>query len=382
MHLDLAGILAAGLLTFASPCVLPLVPVYLALLGGASVRELRGGTRSRLITRTLAFAAGLTTVFVLLGLAASGLGQILVVHRRQLLLVAGVVMVGFGLHTLGMLRLPFADRESRPWLHRLNPGGGSLPAAYSFGAAFALGWTPCIGPVLGSVLTYTASAAASPVRAAMYLATYAAGMSLPLLAAAAFAPLVLRGLDRLRPHLRAFEVATGALLVAVGVLVATDHLMTLTPASAGEVRTSTSMAADGPGASCSEPTDGPVACSVAAGAGGSVSSEVPTLDVPAVVEVMSHHCPVCREMVPVVAEAERDCDARVMRAFIEEPAGAALVMTHGIRGVPTFLVLDDRGAEVGRLVGAQSVASVRGALQRVSPRLCVASRAGAGVVPD
>jgi cytochrome c-type biogenesis protein len=224
MTLDLPGVFAAGLLTFLSPCVLPLVPLYLALLAGASAREIRAGARQgRLVATAVAFALGLAAVFVALGLAATAASRALSERRPALLAVGGVAIALLGLKQMGVLRLPFADRERRPLLERLR-GGGSLGGAFAFGAAFALGWTPCVGPVLGAVLGYAASASSSPARGALLLGTYAAGLGAPLVAIAAMAPRALALLERVKPHLRKIELATGAVLVLFGALLATDRL--------------------------------------------------------------------------------------------------------------------------------------------------------------
>jgi cytochrome c-type biogenesis protein len=185
MSFDLPALFAAGLLTFLSPCVLPLVPLYLGFLAGASVAEVRRGSRARrLVVTAIAFSLGLGAVFVALGLAATAAGRYLGEHREALLRVSGVAIALFGVHQMGLLRLPFIQGERRPFLARLG-GGGSLASAFAFGAAFALGWTPCVGPVLGTALTYAASASASPARGALLLATYAAGLATPLIAVAA-----------------------------------------------------------------------------------------------------------------------------------------------------------------------------------------------------
>jgi cytochrome c-type biogenesis protein len=402
MSLDLAGIFAAGLLTFASPCILPLVPLYLGLLGGASAADLRRGAPPRLLARTAAFAAGLTAVFVALGLVSSAAGELLSAHRRTLLTLSGVVVVAFGLRFLGVLRLPLVDRERRPWLNRFGQGG-SLAAAFAFGGAFALGWTPCIGPVLGSVLTYTASAGASAARGALYLGVYAAGLALPLLATAAFAPFALRLLDRLKPHLRKLEVATGLLLVAAGALMASDRLMLLMPSLGPGPEPSARVAA---AATPASPAHAPPVVAGAAEAGEGVMCEAPggtgstcatpelgqaqgapllvpeaAIHGPAVVELMSRTCVICRAMAPVVAEAERGCPMKVVRTLVEEPAGAELARRHRVHGVPTFLVLDAHDAEVKRLVGEQPASEVRSALELVSPQLCRAAPPGAGGEP-
>lgn len=385
MTFDLAGLLAAGLLTFASPCILPLVPIYLGLLGGASVAELRGGARrARVVARAAAFALGLTTVFVALGLASAAVGRLLSEHRAGLLASSGALTIAFGLRFLGVLRLPFADRERRPWLGRIAPGG-SLVAAYAFGGAFALGWTPCVGPVLGSVLTYTASAGASGLRGALYLGVYAAGIALPLVGAAAFAPRVLRALDGLKPHLRKVEIATGLLLVGAGALLASDRLMALAPSTRSEPAAAVAAAALAPAApaeACAATADG-AACgaheeSWAAPSAAPVAARVRGA---AVVELASRSCPVCRAMAPVLEEAERDCATRVVRLLVEEPEGAALARRHGVRAVPTFLVLDGAGAEVRRLVGQQPVSAIREALRTVSPLLCGALPLDLGARP-
>ncbi len=377
MGFDISGIFVAGLLTFASPCILPLVPVYLGMLGQASSAELRGGPR--LVPRAASFALGLAVVFVALGLGASGLARLLSAHRPAIMAVAGAISAAFGLRFLGLLRLPILDRERRPWLRRVEPGR-SLAGAFLFGGAFALGWTPCVGPVLGAVLTYAASAAGSAPRAAAYLAAYAAGIGLPLVGAAAFAGASSRLLASLRPHLRKLEVATGFLLIAAGILFATDRLMLLMPRAATPAAIA---AASTPGPSRGSPSDrspglGESQCTTGPGSacatpdlGWAPSLGGPSpIRGPAVVEVASTNCPICRAMAPVVEQAERGCPVKVVQALVEEPAGADLARRFAIRGVPTFLVLDARGGEMRRLVGQQTAAAVREALELVSPRVC------------
>jgi cytochrome c-type biogenesis protein len=363
------------------------VPIYLGLLGGASAAQVRRGAgRTTLVPRAAAFGLGLATVFVALGLASSAVGRLLAEHRAGLLAFAGALSIAFGLRFLGVLRLPLADRERRPWLGRIAPGG-SLLAAYAFGGAFALGWTPCVGPVLGAVLTYTASAGASPARGALYLGTYAAGLALPLVVAAAFAPRVLRLLDGLKRHLREVEVATGLLLVGAGVLLAGDRLMLLMPSggsapAAAVAGTTPPPSSTGPGAeTCSASGEG-AACGghEESWAPPAALAAAPRLQGPAVVEVASRACPACRAMAPVVDEAERDCATKVVRLLVEEPEGADLARRHAVRAVPTFLVLDGSGAEVRRLVGQQPVAALRDALRTASPLLCGALPPDLGAV--
>ena len=228
-ELSFVGVFLAGLLTFASPCVLPLIPIHLSVLAGASVGDLRRGQRtSRAIFAATAFSLGLMLVFVVLGLAASAVGRTLVEHRTLFLQIGGLLVFLFGLKFLGYLRIPLLERDARPALAKLGQSGG-LFGGFVFGAAFGLGWTPCIGPILGSVLTYTATASSSPVMGASYLALYAAGIVVPLIATAAVAPLALRWHQKLLPHLRRVEVVTGALLAIVGLLLITDRLDAVVP---------------------------------------------------------------------------------------------------------------------------------------------------------
>ncbi len=394
MMLDLPGVFAAGLLTFLSPCVLPLVPLYLALLAGASVREVRAGAwQGRLVATAAAFALGLASVFVALGLAATAASRAISEHRPALLAAGGVAIALLGLKQMGFLRLPFADRERRPLLERLR-GGGSVAGAFAFGAAFALGWTPCVGPVLGAVLGYAASASSSPARGALLLGTYAAGLGAPLVAIAAVAPRALALLDRVKPHLRKIEIATGAVLVDFGALLATDRLSWLAgpplgsggasvasaaAPSAAPVRTGTPSAAPAAGASCtSTGTGSACAASIPASPAGdpldaALAAALAAPKGPAVVEIVSTHCPVCERMAPVVAEARSRCAGkhlRIEQRTIESAEGAAVARSHAVRGVPTFLLLDAKGEEVSRLVGEQPLATLEDAMMDLTSGRC------------
>ncbi len=403
MPLDLPGILLAGLLTFLSPCILPLVPLYLSLLAGASVAELKAGRRGtgRLILTAVAFSLGLGLVFVGLGMAATSVGHALVEHRTLLLQLGGLLIFLFGLKFLGVLKLPFLERDSRPWLTKVAPGGSAL-GALAFGAAFGLGWTPCIGPVLGSVLTYTATSGASPSQGALYLGMYALGLALPLVGVAAVAPWALRVLERARGQVRRFEVATGVLLLGVGLLLITDNLDRIAPdvsapvafvaASTGRqdaseaganptTHTTTSADAAASGATCTGPADGapegscgvPLDVDVEVG-GAASATTVP--DGRVMLEFVSRTCPVCQRMAPVVAAAEHDCAGRgvsVSRVDVSEPSGAALARQFNVRGVPTFVFLDGRN-EVARLVGEQSLATLEQSLEVLTGHKCDAFR--------
>jgi cytochrome c-type biogenesis protein len=221
------GVLLAGLASFLSPCVLPLVPPYLGFLGGASIETMSSGgagfdraARTRLAMAALAFVLGFTTVFVALGASASLIGQLLLQWRGVLGIAAGAVIVLFGLHFLGWLRIPLLYREAR-YHSRTEPA--SLLGAYVVGLAFAFGWTPCIGPILSAVIT-VAGSTASLTRGIGLLFTYSMGLAIPfLLAALAISPF-LGFMQRFKRHLGTVEKVMGAALVLTGLLMLTGSL--------------------------------------------------------------------------------------------------------------------------------------------------------------
>jgi cytochrome c-type biogenesis protein len=221
------GVLLAGLVSFLSPCVLPLVPPYLGFLGGTSIELMSGSdasfdatARRRLLLASLAFVLGFTTVFVSLGAGASLIGQWLAQWRGVLGIAAGVVIVLFGLHFLGWLRIPLLYREARYHSQR-RPA--SLLGAYVVGLAFAFGWTPCIGPILSAVIT-VAGSSASLARGIALLFTYSLGLGIPfLLAALAIGPF-LGFMRQFKRHLGAVEKVMGAALVLTGLLMLTGSL--------------------------------------------------------------------------------------------------------------------------------------------------------------
>jgi len=209
----------AGLLSFLSPCVLPIVPPYLAYMGGVSVTEM-GGTvsaRRRATLAALFFVLGLSTVFVLLGAAATVFGRLFLTWQEGFVTAAGIVIMVFGAHFIGVFRLPFMDREMR-----VDAGdrGGSAFGAYLLGLAFAFGWTPCIGPQLGAILSLAAQEG-SVQRGTALLAVYAVGLGLPFLLAAVFIERSMGLMARLKPHMKLIERVMGLLLVVVGLMLIT-----------------------------------------------------------------------------------------------------------------------------------------------------------------
>lgn len=219
-----AGALAAGIVSFLSPCVLPLVPAYVSYVAGESLSDLQGradrATRWAAIGLALVFVAGFSTVFVLLGAGASAAGGLLRSHLRELGIAAGIVVIVFGLVMMGALRLTPLQRDLR--FHLDIPGGRAI-GAYVLGAAFAFGWTPCIGPVLASILAVAAVNNTVGGGIAL-LAIYSIGLGIPFVAAAAFTGAFLRHGRRLGAFGRRLQIVAGAVLIVMGIAMLTGML--------------------------------------------------------------------------------------------------------------------------------------------------------------
>ncbi|MGB5559131.1 MAG: cytochrome c biogenesis protein CcdA [Paracoccaceae bacterium] len=217
--------LLAGLLSFLSPCVLPIVPPYLAYMSGISMSEMtaQGRGSNRAILPALFFVLGLSTVFLFLGFTASAFGAFFLQNQVLFARISGLVVIVFGLHFLGLFRIPILDREAR-----LDAGdrGGSAFGAYVLGLAFAFGWTPCIGPQLGAILSLAASEA-SVARGTALLGVYAAGLGIPFLLVALFVQRSIGLMNRLKPYMGVIEKAMGLLLVLVGLALLTGAFTAL-----------------------------------------------------------------------------------------------------------------------------------------------------------
>lgn len=219
---------AAGLASFVSPCVLPIVPGYLSFISGVNVAQLKDGEAPahlvrKVVITSLFFILGFSTVFVTLGAAATLIGYYLQQYKRVLAMVGGVIVIILGLHTAGLLRIPWLLYEKRAEM-RQRPLG--LLGAYVVGLAFGFGWTPCIGPILGAILVY-ASQQETVTEGMVLLSSYSAGLGVPFLAAALAIQGFFRTSRRLKRHMLAVERVSGALLIAVGLLLVTNRLEVL-----------------------------------------------------------------------------------------------------------------------------------------------------------
>lgn len=214
----------AGILSFTSPCALPLIPSYLSYVSGLPLSELDEGRATPLVLRSsIAFVAGFTVVFTALGASATLVGSLLLRNLPVILDVAGVFIIMLGLASAGLLRVPFLARERRFDLSRVPKGP---KGAFPLGMAFAFGWTPCIGPVLATVLA-VASATNTVLAGAVLLALYSLGLGLPFLALAVGFSRARTSLTWLRRRGRAIEMAGGVLLVAVGIMFVTGEWKSL-----------------------------------------------------------------------------------------------------------------------------------------------------------
>ena len=211
--------LLAGVISFLSPCVLPIVPPYLAYMSGVSLADLQNQSSAgnRAILPALFFVMGLSTVFLFLGFTASAIGAAFLQYQGYFNTVAGILVMAFGAHFIGIYRIPFLDREAR-----LDAGdrGGSAFGAYILGLAFAFGWTPCIGPQLGAILSLAASEA-SVARGTLLLGVYAAGLGIPFLLVAAFLPRLTGVMGWMKRHMDRIEKVMGLLLWTIGLLMLT-----------------------------------------------------------------------------------------------------------------------------------------------------------------
>jgi cytochrome c-type biogenesis protein len=244
-------------------------------------------------------------------------------------------MLLFGLHGLRIVRIPFLDREARPALARVQTGG-SVAAAFVFGVAFAVGWSPCIGPLLASALTYTASHSSHPLRGAALLAVYASGIAIPLIATAALADRAVGWLRRSGSVLPRIERATGALLVGVGLWMAYDSRIVSDALLIGK----------------------------------------PTIAGPQLIEFTSQDCPACRRMEPVLARAQASCaglGARMLLVDVGTARGLELARSLNVVATPTFVIVGGDNTEHARLIGELPLRKLQASVERAFGLECAPS---------
>ncbi len=217
---------AAGILSFLSPCVLPLVPGYVSLISGTSVDELAAPAQRltrRVMLSSAMFIVGFSVVFIALGAVATSIGQLTRQYYSLLTRIAGAVIIVFGLHLTGIWKIKALYADKR--LHEVK-GGSSAAGAFVIGFAFAFGWTPCIGPILAAILAL-AAAEETVLKGVVLLAIYSAGLAVPFLLTSLGVDRFLAFYGRFRRHLHVVEVVSGVLLIAIGVLILTRHFTIL-----------------------------------------------------------------------------------------------------------------------------------------------------------
>ena len=228
-NVTLLAAFAAGFLSFVSPCVLPLIPGYISFVSGISVDEMRGDTapatsRLQVFLTSLAFVIGFSIVFVALGASATAIGKFMFAKLPLLSKIAGAILIVFGLHTMGVFRLAFLETEKR--VHSQRKPAGPL-GAMLVGVAFAFGWTPCIGPILGGILAIAGSKS-TVTEGVTLLAVYSLGLGIPFLLTSLAINQFFTAAKRIRKHYHAVEVASGVLLIAIGLLIVTGQLTIIT----------------------------------------------------------------------------------------------------------------------------------------------------------
>jgi cytochrome c-type biogenesis protein len=226
LDITFLGAAIAGILSFFTPCVLPMVPFYLCYMAGLSMNELRegdaipAGAQSRLVVSVVFFALGVTTIFVLLGMGATALGQAFGAWRDALTYAAAGILLVFGLHFLGVVRIPLLYREARL---ESTAAPTTIIGAYLMGLAFGFGWTPCVGPALAAILM-VASGMGDVWRGGALLFVYGIAMTAPFIIAALFARPFLGWVQRNRRYMAHVEKIMGAMLIIFAILIATNSV--------------------------------------------------------------------------------------------------------------------------------------------------------------
>jgi cytochrome c-type biogenesis protein len=320
--------------------------------------------RRRLVGHTLLFSLGFLTVFVSMGLGATVLGHFLTTYRELLTLFGGLLIFLFGLKLLKMLRLEFLERDMRLG-KAFAPGKASAFNSLLMGFVFALGWTPCVGPILGAVLTYTASHSNSMGTGALYLGLYGLGFATPLVLAAVGLGTLLPFFRRMMGWLPQLERGTGFVLAGVGLYV----MVSITQSPVAPKATAGAKAPNALTQSLKNKSQPSPAL-------GQPSAK------PRMVEFLSSNCPICRRMIPTISALEKECTGgkngvKVWKIDISRPENKGLAQHFRIRGVPTFVFFNRKGQEVSRLIGFQRLPSLRQSMSLLTGQSC----RGVGLLP-
>jgi cytochrome c-type biogenesis protein len=226
-EVTLLAAFAAGFLSFISPCVLPLIPGYISFISGMTLEEMQGqsdpasasSSRQRVLLASIAFVMGFTVVFVIMGASATAIGKFVKEYAPIIAKIAGTLLVIFGLHMMGVFRIRLLENDTR--VHTNRKPAGPL-GAFVVGTAFAFAWTPCIGPILGGILTMAASRD-SVGEGMQMLAAYSLGLGIPFLLTSVAINQFFTAAARIRKHYRTIEIVSGVLLILVGLLIFFDQ---------------------------------------------------------------------------------------------------------------------------------------------------------------
>jgi len=360
MNFSLFAIYFSGILTFATPCVFPLIPIYLSMILGVPISEISDGKKKlkmRLFFNTIIFIFGFIVVFVLLGLSATAIGSLLVEYRGHLMIFGGLIIFIFGLKFLGFLKIDILEQEKRFNVSKLLTRF-SFFNSFVLGIVFAAGWTPCIGPVLGSIMTYIASNAFEPVKGATYLAVYGFGLATPLVIFSIFTEAAGSLIGKLSKYLLKIERLTGVLLAGVGIV---TMIGAINVPSAQKVEISPLPLKD--------------------------KNELGKVDILlqhgefTFIEFYSPKCSICLQMVPLISRIEKDCigkKIKIIKIDVTSSESKAIVSKFRIRGVPTFILLDKKGNEAARLIGYQPYNTLIQAISALIGEEC----RGVGLLPE
>lgn len=226
--ITIGGVLLAGILTFVSPCILPVIPIFVStLIGGVeenkNSKALKIGKLriyAKPILRVTLFVLGLSTSFIILGLAFGAIGMFLRQNRQVLLIIGGIIVILFGIYQTGIIKIPFLLREKKLESKKQRKG---LLGSYILGFTFSFGWTPCVGPILGSVLLIAATQGGA-LTGALYMAIYSLGLLIPFLLVTAFSSVLLDKIKGLYKHMNKIKIAGGIIIIIMGILLLTDSL--------------------------------------------------------------------------------------------------------------------------------------------------------------